>query len=837
MDAPGKVPDSINCHACGAILDLTGQTGFTHVECKHCGALSIVPLQFGDFLLLNAIGIGGMGTVYKAIDLPLNRYFAIKILQKKLSTNPSFISSFTQEARAAASVNHPNVAQVYAFGELDNQYYLSMELCERGSLDDRITKLGRLPEAEVLSIGRQIASALLCAWQRGLLHRDVKPGNILFNEDGIPKIVDFGLARGHGHDAEDARGHAPDQIWGTPYYIAPEKLRGRPEDLRSDIYSLGATLFHALAGRPPFEADTAGEVVSKHATQPALSLKTYAPDLNERTTQVVARMLAKDPAERYETYDELIQDLTEAQDELKATQAVKVIVAPTGERFSVLSLVGTLVTLVICMAAVWFVWEKRVTIFQLQQPTTPVEVVNTATPPPLPAVASSEEVNFAEDTPWVKAWNTATLQLAQGHYTDALLGYDSALQAAGHGQFRQRQWIQLFQGLTLLAADRPGEASRVLARARDIMAKPRIPEHVTTGNFADVLIGTMIGSIPLTDVETAIPRLPPWAAALARFTAGFKYLEIDEFEKAATSFREYRKLDRTDDQQWAFNLQVLADKLARQCDQAAGTMADIETLTKGGKYEDALAKLSAAATNASLSALKLALLAKQPDLQRAAVQDHNKGQQERQAAETNLREQEEQDHQRDEDDARVIGAVEPIVAPYWENYDFKNALAQYLACTQKVSTVAGHKLLDPRISRTRRLLEFKQQLVADFAPHPYDGTDLRTRAGTPLPGKVARATDQQLICSTPYGEIASDWRDFAPAALVKLADYYAVANAAGDTPNAHALRLLRLAVFCKQYGQDRVAGDYAQQAVKLQPSFQAELDSIINPPPSSAKDE
>jgi serine/threonine protein kinase len=381
MDAPGKVPDSINCHACGAILDLTGQTGFTHVECKHCGALSVVPLQFGDFLLLNAIGIGGMGTVYKAIDLPLNRYLALKILRKKLSTNPSFIGSFSEEARAAASVNHPNVAQVYAFGEFDNQYYLSMELCGRGSLDDRITKLGRLPEAEVLSIGRQIASALLCAWQRGLLHRDVKPGNILFNEDGIPKIVDFGLARGHGHDAEDDKGRAPDQIWGTPYYIAPEKLRGRSEDLRSDIYSLGATLFHALAGRPPFEADTAGEVVSKHTAQPALSLKTYAPDLNERTIQVVARMLARDPTERYGTYEELIQDLIEAEDELKASP--RVVVAPKEKRLSIVPLTGILVVLVVGVATIWLVWEKRMSHAQRHKSSVPstAHMPLTGTPP------------------------------------------------------------------------------------------------------------------------------------------------------------------------------------------------------------------------------------------------------------------------------------------------------------------------------------------------------------------------------------------------------------------------------------------------------------------------
>jgi serine/threonine protein kinase len=364
MDAPGKVPESINCHSCGAILDLTGQSGFTHVECKHCGSLSVVPLQFGDFLLLNPIGIGGMGTVYKAIDLPLNRYLALKILHKKLSTNPTFINSFSYEARAAASVNHPNVAQVYAFGEIDNQYYLSMELCERGSLDDRITKLGRIPETEVLSIGRQIASALLVAWQRGLLHRDVKPGNILFNEDGVPKIVDFGLARGHSEGTEGTEGQAPEQMWGTPYYVAPEKLRGHPEDLRSDIYSLGATLFHALAGRPPFDADTAGEVATKHTAQPALSLQTSAPNLHERTTQAIARMLAQDPAERYDSYEEVIQDLTAAQEELKAGSVTKAIVVPTGERFSILSLLGMLATLVVCVAVVWFLWRNRVTIFR-----------------------------------------------------------------------------------------------------------------------------------------------------------------------------------------------------------------------------------------------------------------------------------------------------------------------------------------------------------------------------------------------------------------------------------------------------------------------------------------
>ena len=148
-----------------------------------------------------------------------------------------------------------------------------------------------------------------------MLHRDVKPGNILFNENEVPKLVDFGLARSHSMNTESP-GEGFEHVWGTPYYIAPEKLRGQPEDFRSDMYSLGATLFHAAAGRPPFDAATTGEVITKHVTQPAL-LRTYAPTVHDRTMNVITCMLAKDPEERYGSYDELVEELAEAQEDLQ----------------------------------------------------------------------------------------------------------------------------------------------------------------------------------------------------------------------------------------------------------------------------------------------------------------------------------------------------------------------------------------------------------------------------------------------------------------------------------------------------------------------------------------
>ncbi|MGA2605666.1 MAG: serine/threonine-protein kinase [Verrucomicrobiia bacterium] len=378
MDAPGTVPDSINCHSCGAILDLTGQIGFTHVECKHCGAPSVVPLKFGDFLLLNVIGTGGTGTVYKAIDVPLNRYLALKVLRSNLASDPEFVARFSGEARATATVNHPNVAQVYSFGEIDHWYYMAMELCDQGSLDDRITKLGRLPDLEVLTIGLQIASALRIAWQHGVLHRDVKPGNVLFNEDGVPKLVDYGLASGPGNDPQSGLAPDPERIWGTPYYVAPEKLRGKPEDERSDIYSLGATLFHALGGQPPLDSATATDAAGRRAMDPAASLRSNAPSAQKRTIHIIARMLAQNPAERYGSYDEVIQDLMEAQDSLRKTRAVTTVAATGRKRFAALYLLGTLL---LCGGVVWFVWKHGTTVFQSVRPSAPATSVPAHTAP------------------------------------------------------------------------------------------------------------------------------------------------------------------------------------------------------------------------------------------------------------------------------------------------------------------------------------------------------------------------------------------------------------------------------------------------------------------------
>ncbi|MGD0016223.1 MAG: serine/threonine-protein kinase [Verrucomicrobiia bacterium] len=349
MDEPRKIPENINCRQCGALINLTGRLAFNHVECPRCKAVSVVPVHYGHFLLLQALGLGGTGTVYKAVDLQLNRLVAIKILRKKIASNPAFIEDFAHEARAAAAASvHPNVAQVYAFGEYDDQYYLAMELLERGSLDNRIAKSGKLSEREVLELGLQIAAGLRAAQAHGSLHRDIKPGNILFNAEGVPKIVDFGLSQVRAR-VNNQNGQ-PEAIWGTLYYIAPEKLRGEQEDFRSDIYSLGATLFHALTGRPPIDARTANLAIAKRIAQPSYPVRSHVPTVHESTARVVDRMLANNPAERFESYDALIQAFHEALAALDARETAGTGPTLVGKRILAGAILIAIVSLVIVIA-------------------------------------------------------------------------------------------------------------------------------------------------------------------------------------------------------------------------------------------------------------------------------------------------------------------------------------------------------------------------------------------------------------------------------------------------------------------------------------------------------
>ena len=813
MDAPGFVPESINCHACNAPFDLAGQAGFTQVACPHCGAISVVPLQFGNLLLLNVLGVGGMGTVYKAIDLQLNRYVAVKILRSKFAGDPQFIAAFAREARAAAAINHPNIAQVYAFTEQEGQYCLTMELLERGSLDDRITKLGKLPEADVLTIGAGIAGGLRAAHQRDLLHRDIKPGNILFNDEGVAKLVDFGLA-GAQHEAS---GPGANVIWGTPYYIAPEKLRGQPEDFHSDMYSLGATLFHALAGRPPFEAQTAAEVLALHAKAPAFNLTTYNSAVQEHTARVIGRMLAKDPTERFVTYDALIQELNQAEQRLQSNQSEAAITTESGERISLLSVlitIGAILAAVVLSAYLWFN-RTKLGIETSTPPPPPAPVVVPKVTPKPPVVV--EEVNFGEAAPWANSWSNALAYLAHDNIQGALAECENLKQLT-RGQPLHRRWALLLEGGTLLAAGRGPEATPIFLKAVDPAAPTKVPENITPTNLINPLTALLLDPLPATTTT----NWPDWAAGFAQALLGLKQLSDGQLDAARATLAAYQKLPVDPAQRWAFALQPLARKLADEISQRTTTLAEINRLQESGKLDEALKLLRLTRSRSGIATFQAELDARESLLLQAQQAAQQKVADAKRLAEIAAQNRlaAEQSQQNIDAEIRQIQALEPGVAGPLANYDFQAVLAKYTELAPKLTATAAKQVLDQHCAIWRRLVEFKKRLAGDFALQPFDANQIVTR-GARVEGHLMRATETELTFSVPYGELAAVWRDLTPATVQKMGEFYAQTGKPAD----RARRYLDTAVFAKQFNL-KFAEDL-KQALQLDPPLQAEADLLV----------
>jgi serine/threonine protein kinase len=288
------------CGSCGHKSFIPGDLPpFSTQDCTRCGHPIMAPVLLRQFELRSIIASGGMGTVFRAFDTKLLREVALKMMKREMAQDPEVMESFYREARAGASLNHTNIIHIYSFDDFDGQPYLVMELADKGSLDTKIAAEGRVDELHILDVGIRVASALGAALKHNLLHRDIKPGNILYNAEGEPKLVDFGLAR-----KTETENDYESTVWGTPYYVAPEKIKREPETYLSDMYSLGGTLYHALTGHVPFEAPTVEELVLAHVHTPLTPPNQVVPYISKRTSEALQMAMAKDPAERFQTYDE-----------------------------------------------------------------------------------------------------------------------------------------------------------------------------------------------------------------------------------------------------------------------------------------------------------------------------------------------------------------------------------------------------------------------------------------------------------------------------------------------------------------------------------------------------
>jgi len=269
--------------------------------------------QLGHFRIERPLGAGGMGEVYLATDLALERPVAIKVLPAGVAREPTRRDRLVREARAQARIAHPNVGHIYFIGEEAGRLYFAMEFVAGETLAGRLAA-GPLPVDDALAMIRSAALGLREAQRHGITHRDIKPSNLMIDGHGMVKVLDFGLAAG-APGAPEAIADGPvaqTSLGGTPLYMAPEQARGEPIDFRADIYALGATLFHLVAGQPPFQADDLGTLLAKHATaeRPAVPRRSGQPRTTIAAIEALcSRMMAPAPADRFASYDELIRAL------------------------------------------------------------------------------------------------------------------------------------------------------------------------------------------------------------------------------------------------------------------------------------------------------------------------------------------------------------------------------------------------------------------------------------------------------------------------------------------------------------------------------------------------
>lgn len=308
--------DRMFCPKCQQKMNTSAVAALSEGRCPSCGQKVLVQGKVGAYRVMKLIGQGGMGAVYEGFDAGLGRKVAIKVTLANVKNDANLLETFQREAQVVAKLNHPNVVQVYTFGEEKGHPYLVMELLPAGTLLDRVGGDEPLSIPFIMEVALQVAEGLNAAHELGLLHGDIKPENILFDDKMNAKLVDFGLAA--------IGASTGGEVWGTPYYIAPEKVLERKSNHKCDIYSFGATLYHAIAKHPPFEGTDGTAVIKAALDGKAPPLSTVRPDVPPEIEAIISRMMEKNVTVRYPNYKSIIADIKKYLASLPDEQRIRV---------------------------------------------------------------------------------------------------------------------------------------------------------------------------------------------------------------------------------------------------------------------------------------------------------------------------------------------------------------------------------------------------------------------------------------------------------------------------------------------------------------------------------
>ncbi len=497
------------------------------------------------------LGRGGMGSVYLAVQTSLDRPVALKVLAPRLAADAEFVRRFQAEARAAAALAHPNVVTVYDVGTEKGVHYLSMEFMDRGTLEERVARAGRLEWSEALAVLRDAAAGLVYAEAKGIVHRDLKPANLMQNHVGATKIADLGLAT---HVETEERQEAEKKVFGTPHFMSPEQVRGEKLDGRSDLYSLGATAYRLLTGHTPFEGANAREIVRAHLALEPRPMRDFVPDLPDDALALVGRLMKKVASERFGSASELLKEI----ERLRA-QGVRPA-APRSKRMTL----GVGVLGVLVAGAIWFSTRKA-----QEAPTSPRASGGSGEPvlAALPEVAEPPEPAPAE-SPAKPKDDDKELQLLEAKAKVALYELLGKEMTPAEKSAALRELAGAWRGTT--ASTEAVEK----AQAIDTDLATRASADVDHQARIDELVARLASAAAPAPGQESAPPTPAKTLGLVRAVPGQEAVAADP------SFATRRQ-------------EIERGVLARATDYARPRLAEVDDAMRRGAFEGLEEKLQA----------------------------------------------------------------------------------------------------------------------------------------------------------------------------------------------------------------------------------------------------
>ena len=671
-----------------------------------------------------------------------------------------------------------------------------MELVAGGRLDQDLAKGEPLPIVRALEVGLDVSEGLRAAHEVGLVHGDIKPANILFDASGTAKVVDFGLAQFVNRQQE--RG----EIWGTPFYIAPERARGGLADHRADVYSLGATLFHALTGKPPFDGETAADVVVARLKAEAPRLETVRPEVNARTSAVIARMLAMDPHVRYPTSASLRADLCEALEEAKALHHGRDDKSAAGAKKRKLIAVAAVGAIALAGLGAWLAMPKP-------------EAHPVVAPPPPPVVTT--EVQAVESGPtsqWfgITFFNEANdARIAEA--AAALTGpkpldmYDplEKLYENAPPSAPRSMWLRVLQTVPCYAAGRDKDVDFLLSQVLEI----KVDQPTNHPSHMPQWVARLLkGEAASVQIHAARGEWPSWYGDVVTFYDGLRQTGQGNFDGGASLLALYAAAPAKGPR-WPYAFQPLARTWVDGIAAWKGAEPGAKALADAGKVKEAVDAYTAASTNLPAFARKhveteIAKLKKKIG-DEVAKKDREEKKKAKAVA--------------DKEVAAVRAALKDQEEAIRKRKDFAAAVKAIAAVEATLTTQPARDELKPGKDRITRMARIQEIIIQNMASDPFKAQ------GHDLGGDGVGAGPDGIRVSTRGGVVLKPWADVSDRTMLRIGAYYA------DDPKTNnaekAQRYLALALYSSVIGNDQATPKFAEQAIKLDPSVQETVKKLL----------